>query len=100
MAAGHACVVFDIPLLVESGRWRQQLDRILVIDCTVQTQVHRVVVRSALEPDAVTRIIAAQASREQRLAAADMVIFNDALSLDGLQAEVVRVAQAFGLSSG
>jgi len=100
MAAGHTCVVFDIPLLVESGRWRQQLDRILVIDCTVQTQVQRVVARSALEPDAVARIIAAQASREQRLAAADIVIFNDALSLDGLQAEVARMAHSFGLSLG
>ncbi|MES2972811.1 MAG: dephospho-CoA kinase [Pseudomonadota bacterium] len=100
LAAGHSCIVFDIPLLVESGRWRQQLDRIVVIDCTAQTQVDRVVARSGLAPDAVERIIAAQASREQRLAAADMVIFNDALSLDGLQAQVTQAVRAFGLSLG
>ncbi len=100
LAAGHHCIVFDIPLLVESGRWRQQLDRILVIDCTEQTQIERVVARSGLTPDAVARIIAAQASRGQRLAAADTVIFNDALPLAGLQAQVAQVAHAFGLSLG
>lgn len=100
LAAGHTCIVFDIPLLVESGRWRRQLDRILVIDCTAQTQTARVVARSALEPDAVALIIAAQATRAQRLAAADMVIFNDGLSLDGLQTEVAQAARAFGLSLG
>lgn len=100
IAAGYTCIVFDIPLLVESGRWRRQLDRILVIDCTAQTQTARVVARSALEPDAVARIIAAQATRAQRLAAADLVIFNDGLSLDGLQAEAAQAARAFGLSLG
>lgn len=98
--AGHRCIVFDIPLLVESGRWRQQLDRILVIDCTSPTQVARVVARSALTPDAVGSIIAAQASRAQRVAAADAVIFNDGLSLDGLQAQVAQAALSFGLSLG
>ena len=100
MAAGHACIVFDIPLLVESGRWRQQLDRILVVDCTAPTQISRVMARNALAIDAVQRIIAAQASREQRLAAADAVIFNDGLTLDGLRGEVSRIALAFGLSLG
>lgn len=99
MAAGHTCIVFDIPLLVESGRWRQQLDRILVVDCTASTQISRVIARSALASDAVHRIIAAQASREQRLAAADAVIFNDGLTLDGLRVEVSQIALAFGLSS-
>ncbi len=98
LQAGHGCIVFDIPLLVESGRWRQQLDRILVLDCTPATQVARVVARSGLAADAVARIIAAQASREQRLAAADVVLFNDGLSLDGLRAQVHQLARGFGLS--
>ena len=97
--AGHRCIVFDIPLLVESGRWRQQVDRILVVDCTPPTQISRVVARSGLTQDAVAKIIAAQASREQRLAAADIVIFNDGLSLEGLEAQVKQVARSFGLSS-
>jgi dephospho-CoA kinase len=96
--AGHRCVVFDIPLLVESGRWRRQLDRILVIDCLPQTQVQRVMARNQLPADAVERIIAAQASREQRLAAADAVIFNDGLTLEALRHEVALLAPTFGLS--
>ncbi len=40
--SGHSCVVFDVPLLVESGRWRQQVDRVLVVDCTRETQIARV----------------------------------------------------------
>ncbi|RYG14532.1 MAG: dephospho-CoA kinase [Burkholderiales bacterium] len=96
--AGIGRIVFDIPLLVESGRWRQQLDRILVIDCTAATQISRVVARNALSQEAVERIIAAQASRGQRLSAADAIIFNDGLTLDGLRAEVRQAAQGFGLS--
>ena len=48
--AGHVCIVFDIPLLVESGRWRQQLDRILVVDCSEATQISRVTARSGAPP--------------------------------------------------
>jgi dephospho-CoA kinase len=96
--AGHRLIVFDIPLLVESGRWRQQLDGVLVIDCTTSTQISRVALRSALTPAQVQAIINAQASRSHRLAAADAVIFNDGLTLDGLRDEVHQVAQIFGLS--
>jgi dephospho-CoA kinase len=97
LAAGAPCIVFDIPLLVESGRWRSQVDKVLVIDCAPQTQVERVVARSALAPDAVRAIMAAQATREQRLAAADVVICNEQLSLDGLRDIVEQVARSFGL---
>ncbi|WBY00833.1 dephospho-CoA kinase [Ramlibacter tataouinensis] len=98
LAAGAACIVFDIPLLVESGRWRHQVDRVLVIDCTPATQVARVVARSALQPAQVEAIIAAQAPRALRLAAADTVIFNDGgLSLQALQAQVREAARSFGL---
>jgi dephospho-CoA kinase len=95
--AGACCIVFDIPLLVESGRWRRQVDRVLVVDCTAATQVARVVARSALQPRQVEAIIAAQAPRALRLAAADVVIFNDGLSLAQLQAQVALAARGFGL---
>ena len=95
--AGHRCVVYDIPLLVESGRWRGQLDRVLVVDCSPETQVQRVVARSGLQPDEVRAIIAAQAPRGLRLGAADLVICNEALTLPALAAEVEQAAQSFGL---
>ena len=97
MDAGARCIVFDIPLLVESGRWRSQVDRVLVIDCSVETQVARVVARSALKPEEVLSIIGAQAPRALRLAAADVVICNEGLSLEALRDNVVQAARRFGL---
>lgn len=97
LRAGHRCIVYDIPLLVESGRWRSQLDRVLVVDCSPETQVRRVVARSGLQPGDVHAIIAAQAPRGLRLAAADRVICNEALTLPALAAEVEQLAKGFGL---
>ena len=91
LAAGRHTVVFDVPLLVESDRWRQRLDRVLVVDCLVETQIQRVMARSALSQEAVQRIIDTQAKRPARLAAADWVIFNEKLSLDELHAEVLNL---------
>lgn len=95
--SGNKCIVFDIPLLVESGRWRQQVDQVLVVDCTVPTQIARVVARSALTSQQVEAIIAAQAPRALRLAAADVVICNEGLTLEELQGQVAQAAQRFGL---
>jgi dephospho-CoA kinase len=95
--AGKRCIVFDIPLLVESGHWRSQLQRVLVVDCSAETQISRVVARSALPAEQVQQIMAAQASRLQRLAAADVVLCNDGLSLAGLEAMVQEVGRRFGL---
>ena len=86
--SGHRCVVFDVPLLVESGRWRQQVDRVLVVDCTRETQIARVMARNGMTREMVERIIDAQLPSGVRLAAADWVIRNDELSLDALKAEV------------
>jgi dephospho-CoA kinase len=97
LAAGVPCIVFDIPLLVESGRWRAQVDRVVVIDCSPETQIERVVARSGLKPDEVRAIIAAQATRADRLAAADIVICNEGLSLAQLRDIVVQAARRFGL---
>ena len=75
--AGCALLVLDIPLLVESSRWRKQLDRVLVVDCEVTTQINRVMQRSGWTQAMVENVIASQATRTQRLAAADLVIYHD-----------------------
>lgn len=94
---GARCVVFDIPLLVESGYWQGRLDQILVVDCRVETQVSRVMARSNLNETTVHAIVQAQASREQRLKAADVVITNDGPTLEQLRLEVEKIAPLFGL---
>jgi dephospho-CoA kinase len=95
--AGTACIVFDIPLLVESGRWRQQLDRVLVVDCRESTQLDRVAARNGWVPQAVQKIMDGQSSRAQRLAAADICIYNDGLRLETLALLVHQLAVRFGL---
>lgn len=77
-----AYVVLVVPLLVESGIDRHDIDRVAVVDCEPEDQIRRVMSRSGLSRDAVLAIIDAQAPRHVRLAAADDVIRNDA----GLQA--------------
>lgn len=72
-----AYLVFVVPLLVENGRWKERVDRVCVVDCDETTQVSRVQARSHLDPSLITRIMAAQATRADRLAAADDVILND-----------------------
>jgi len=85
-------VVFDVPLLAESGpRWRERVDRILVIDCPAETQIARVMARSGWSREAVERVIAQQAGRAQRCALADAVIVNDGLDRAQLDAAVGRV---------
>ncbi len=83
--AGHTLLVFDVPLLVESPRWRKLVDQVLVVDCLETTQIERVIARSGLTREAVHNIIQAQATRAQRLAAADITVFNDGLDLAQLQ---------------
>ncbi|WP_332775081.1 dephospho-CoA kinase [Polaromonas sp.] len=96
-----ACMVFDVPLLVESGRWRQQVDQVLVVDCSEATQISRVMAREAGRSgwtrEAVEKVMAGQASRAQRRAAADICIYNDQLSLDELEQMVRQIAARFGL---
>jgi len=92
IAQGHRTLVFDVPLLVESGaRWRSQVDRVLVVDCSVETQIQRVMTRNGWDREAVQRVISAQATRAQKLAAADWVIYNEGLSLDTLRECVQRL---------
>ena len=96
--SGHRVLVFDVPLLVESGeRWRKQVDRVIVVDCDAETQRQRVMARSGLAAEEIDRIIALQASRAQRLACADLVILNQGLNLSQLESKVAQVAADFGL---
>jgi dephospho-CoA kinase len=70
-------VIFVVPLLIESGTWKERVSRVLVIDCPEQLQIERVIRRSSLTEAQVRAIMAAQVSREVRLAAADDTIVND-----------------------
>jgi dephospho-CoA kinase len=80
--------VLDIPLLVESGRWRHRVDRVWVVDCAEEVQLARVMARSGWTESAVRAVIAQQASRSARRAAADAVIHNEGIGLDELLEEV------------
>lgn len=97
VADGAPLLVFDIPLLVESRRWPGLLDHIVVVDCQEITQIERVMQRSGLERPAVEAIIAAQASRAQRRAAADWVVCNDGITLAQLRDDANQIADFFGL---
>jgi len=89
-AATGYYVIYVVPLLVESGNWRTRVQRILAIDCQEATQIARVMARSNLAEAQVKAIMAAQASRQQRLDAADDVIDNDG-GLDALVPQVARL---------
>lgn len=77
LARGAPYALLVVPLLVESGDFRQRVDRIAVVDCDDQTRLARVVARNGLAVAEVERIMATQASRAARLAAADDVVAND-----------------------
>jgi len=89
-AASGPYVMFVVPLLVESGNWRQRVTRILAIDCPEQVQIARVMARNGLAEAQVRAIMATQATRDQRLAAADDVITNDG-GIDTLRPQVARL---------
>lgn len=96
-ASKARCTVFDVPLLVESPRWRPQLDWVLVVDCSRETQIRRVLDRNGWERTTIEAMVDSQSPREYRLAAADTVIFNDVNGIEYLQHEVHRWADRFGL---
>lgn len=99
LASGAPLLVFDVPLLVETGaRWRARVDQVMVVDCDAQTQLARVMQRNGLPREQVEAIIAAQASRAQRLSCADTVLFNGlGVDLTLLGAQLGAWAQRFGL---
>ena len=95
LEAAHAnsdLIVFDVPLLVESGRWRARVDRVLVVDCREATQRARVVLRGWTEA-AAQAVIEQQATRRARRGCADAVIHNDdGVDLADLGAQVRALA--------
>lgn len=82
--------IFVVPLLVESGSWQQRVNRVLVVDCSEQTQLQRVMTRNGMKREQVLSIMHAQASRKQRLNAADDIIESE-VTLDELNLEVRRL---------
>jgi dephospho-CoA kinase len=93
-ARGAAYALLVVPLLIESGTYRQRVDRILVVDCPEELQIARVMARNNMSRDEVDCILQAQATRAQRLAAADDVIENTGSPAD-LQARVEALHQRY-----
>lgn len=89
-------VVFDVPLLVESGRWRARVARVLVVDCSTETQIARVLQRPGWTRERVDGALSAQTSRQARRAAADAVLVNDGIALVTLRNEVLNLAARWG----
>jgi dephospho-CoA kinase len=81
-------IVFDVPLLVESSRWRDRVDHIVVVDCSEATQLDRVAARAGWTRAMAQAVMDQQATRAARRACADSVLFNDGISLAGLAGEV------------
>lgn len=91
---GNYCIV-AIPLLLET-RKTQTVDRVLVVDCSVENQLERVVSRDGLSLEQVSAIIASQIPRQQRLALADDIIDNSAAPAQ-LAEQVKRLHNSYNL---
>jgi dephospho-CoA kinase len=79
-----------VPLLFESGRYTDWLQRVITVDCPEEAQIARTTQRSRLDEAAVRAIMAQQLDREARLTLADEVILNSG-SLDDLKTQVVGI---------
>ncbi len=90
--------IVEIPLLLESG-WRDEVDRVLVVDAPPSLQIERVIQRSGIDREEVERIIATQMERSKRIAAADDVILNEG-SLADLKQQVARLRQRYQKETG
>ncbi|MBB5370602.1 MULTISPECIES: dephospho-CoA kinase [unclassified Janthinobacterium] len=87
-------VIFAVPLLVESGGWVERVNRVLVIDCLESLQVSRVMARNGLSEEQVKAIMATQATRAMRLAAADDVIDNNG-DLAALEPQIAQLHDVY-----
>lgn len=92
--AKGAYPIFVVPLLIESGNWRARVQRILVVDCDQDTQIKRVMHRNHFTREQVVQILAAQASRDERLAQADDVIDSMA-NVSQVRIEVERLHKKY-----
>ena len=94
--AGARPVVIDVPLLAESrapNSWRQRVQRVLVVDCSADTQISRVAQRPGWTAEMAQQVVQQQATRAARRAVADALIHNDGLTLAQLQTQVQAVWQ-------
>ena len=90
---GCPYVVYVVPLLIETRKGHDYVDRILVIDCTETTQMERVCARG-LDAGTARKIMGAQATRQQRLAAADDVLLNEA-AFDQIELKAERLHREY-----
>lgn len=96
-AAQGPYLVMAIPLLIERGG-PARVDRVLVVDVSEAVQLHRVMARDGGDLDQARAILAAQASRENRIKAADDVLLNEGSvselrqAVDGLHQRYLRLA--------
>ncbi len=88
IAASAPYIIVVVPLLVESGSWKTRVNRVLDVDCSVETQIDRVMRRNGFTREQVQAIIARQATRDARLEAADDVVVNDGATLESLGKDV------------
>lgn len=86
--------VLVVPLLLETGSYREMVKRVLVVDCDERLQVARAMQRAALTEEQVRAIMASQLSRKLRLAEADDIIVNND-GLDDLREQVKALHQAY-----
>ncbi len=93
-AAKGPYVVHVVPLLIESHDYRTRVDRVLVVDCPEELQIERVRARSRLPEPEVRAILASQATRAERLAAADDVIDNSG-TVDALRRQVAALHEKY-----
>ena len=95
-------VLLQVPLLAEnfvSGGYRQVCRRVLVVDCDERQQLARTMGRGGLSGQEVGAMMAAQASRQARLAIADDVIVNDG-TLSDLEGRVLALHQQYLMFAG
>lgn len=91
----HAYLICVVPLLLESNEWADIVHRVLVVDCSIDTQIRRVLKREQLNETQIRAIIASQAPREHRLRLADDVIHNDLDDTEALKKDVERFHQRY-----
>jgi dephospho-CoA kinase len=87
-ACAAPVLVLDVPLLVEFGDWRHRVDQVWVVDCEEETQIKRVSQRPGWTEAAARAVLSQQASRPERRRAADVVVYNDGISLSQLALEI------------
>lgn len=87
-------VIVVVPLLFETGAYRDLVKRVVVVDCDEEEQVRRVVARSGIAAAEVRRIMAAQLSRAERVKRADDVLDNSG-PLETLREAVARLHRKY-----